>query len=72
MSKDESPKFEDVVARLEEMVERLETGGLSLDESLKVYEEGIHLAKVGNEMLEGAERRIEEIQASSTKTNGDE
>jgi exodeoxyribonuclease VII small subunit len=64
MSDPEKPKFEDVILRLEKLVESLETGGLSLDQALEVYEEGVHLARAGNEMLEGAEKRIDELQAS--------
>jgi exodeoxyribonuclease VII small subunit len=64
MSEKQPPQFEDVIGRLEALVQQLETGGLSLDDSLKIYEEGIGLARSGNEMLEGAEKRIEELQAS--------
>ena len=64
MSEVEKPQFEDVILRLEKLVDSLESGGLSLDKALEVYEEGVHLARTGNEMLEGAERRIEELQAS--------
>jgi len=64
MSEVEKPQFEDVILRLEKLVDSLESGGLSLDKALEVYEEGVNLARTGNEMLEGAERRIEELQAS--------
>ena len=64
MSEVEKPQFEDVILRLEKLVDSLESGGLSLDKALEVYEEGVHLARTGNAMLEGAERRIEELQAS--------
>ena len=64
MSEAEKPQFEDVIIRLEKLVDSLESGGLSLDKALEVYEEGVHLARTGNAMLEGAERRIEELQAS--------
>ncbi len=56
------PRFEDIIERLEGLVSELESGGLSLDEALKRYEEGVGLARQGNAMLEGAERRIEELQ----------
>ena len=72
MSDQEQPKFEAVIGRLETLVERLETGGLSLDEALKVYEEGVQLARTGNEMLEGAEYRIEELQKSLETAEGAE
>ena len=54
--------FEEVLETLEGLVQRLETGGLSLDMALKLYEEGVSLTRAGNQMLEGAERRIIELQ----------
>jgi len=53
------PKFEKDLERLEQIVEALETGGLSLDESLKRFEEGIKLARRCEKALTDAERRIE-------------
>ncbi len=38
-------KFEDCLSRLEQIVSQLEAGNLSLEESLKVFEEGIGLAR---------------------------
>ena len=52
-------KFEDALARLEEIVKELESGDLSLDLSLKLFEEGIKLSRVCNKRLEEAERRVE-------------
>ena len=62
MSEKQETEFEDVIQRLESLVKQLETGGLSLDAALKLYEEGVGLARIGNEMLEGAEMRITELQ----------
>ena len=45
--------------RLEAIVEALEEGGLSLDESLKRFEEGIHLSRRCEKALTEAEKRIE-------------
>lgn len=53
------PKFEKDLERLEQIVEALETGGLSLDDSLKRFEEGIKLARRCEKALTDAERRIE-------------
>jgi len=53
------PKFEDALARLEEIVHTLEAGNLPLEESLKAFEEGIALARHCAKYLEEAERRIE-------------
>jgi exodeoxyribonuclease VII small subunit len=52
-------KFEDALARLEQIVGQLEAGNLPLEESLKVFEEGIALARHCAKYLEGAEKRIE-------------
>ena len=52
-------KFEDCLARLEQVVTALETGNLPLEDSLKVFEEGIALARHCSRYLDAAERRIE-------------
>lgn len=62
MTEQTEERFEDIIERLDALVQRLESGGLSLDDALKVYEEGVGLARTGNQLLEGAENRIEELQ----------
>ena len=52
-------KFEDAVQRLEQIVDQLEGGDLALDDSLKVFEEGVALARRCAKYLEEAEKRIE-------------
>jgi exodeoxyribonuclease VII small subunit len=52
-------KFEDCLTRLEQIVAALEAGNLSLEESLKVFEEGVGLARHCAKYLDDAERRIE-------------
>ncbi len=52
-------KFEKDLERLEQVVEALEAGGLTLDESLKRFEEGVKLARRCEKALTEAERRIE-------------
>jgi exodeoxyribonuclease VII small subunit len=52
-------KFEDCLTRLEQIVGQLEAGTLSLEDSLKVFEEGIGLARHCAKYLADAERRIE-------------
>ena len=52
-------KFEDCLARLEQIVSALEGGNLPLEDSLKVFEEGITLARHCSRDLDDAERRIE-------------
>ncbi|MBS0170916.1 MAG: exodeoxyribonuclease VII small subunit [Nitrospira sp.] len=52
-------KFEYAMARLETIVAELEKGDLPLDDSLKIFEEGIRLSKTCLKMLEDAERKVE-------------
>jgi exodeoxyribonuclease VII small subunit len=52
-------KFEDALQRLEQIVDQLEGGDLPLEDSLKVFEEGVALARRCAKYLEEAEKRIE-------------
>lgn len=52
-------KFEEAMSRLETIVSELEKGDLPLDESLKIFEEGIKLSKTCLKMLDDAERKVE-------------
>ncbi|MGH7260543.1 MAG: exodeoxyribonuclease VII small subunit [Nitrospiraceae bacterium] len=52
-------RFEQALARLETIVSELENGDLSLDESLKIFEEGIKLSKTCLKMLDDAEHKVE-------------
>ena len=52
-------KFEQAIARLEAIVGELEKGDLPLDESLKIFEEGIRLSKSCLKVLEDAEKKVE-------------
>ncbi len=51
--------FEAALARLEDIVKKLEKGDLPLEQSLKLFEEGVKLARVCNKRLEEAERKVE-------------
>lgn len=59
-------KFEDCLARLEQIVTALEAGNLPLEESLKVFEEGVSLARRCSRYLDDAERRIEILAKDET------
>jgi exodeoxyribonuclease VII small subunit len=52
-------KFEAALARLEEIVQELEKSDVPLDQSLKLFEEGIKLSRICNKRLEEAERKVE-------------
>ena len=57
MSKKENT-FEELITKLEELTNKLEGEKLSLDESVKLFEEGIKISKECNEKLENAVKRI--------------
>ncbi|MDA8101112.1 MAG: exodeoxyribonuclease VII small subunit [Nitrospiraceae bacterium] len=52
-------KFETALNRLEEIVAQLEQGDLPLEQSLKLFEEGVKLARICSTRLEEAERKVE-------------
>ena len=52
-------KFEEALARLETIVAELERGELTLEDSMRIFEEGIKLSKTCLKMLEDAERKVE-------------
>ena len=56
--------YEALAARLEEIVGRLEGGGLTLEESLDAFEEGVALARESESRLNEAEKRVELLLAS--------
>lgn len=52
-------KFEDALKKLEDIVEKLESGNLALDDSMAKYEEGIRLAGICAKKLEAAKKKVE-------------
>ncbi len=61
-------KFEVSLNKLEDVVKKLEEGDLALDESLKIFEEGIKLSRLCTKQLEEAERKIEILVKSEGET----
>lgn len=55
----EDDGFEAVYTRLEGVTKRLEEGGLTLDQTLALYEQGIALSRRAQALLDAAEQRIE-------------
>ena len=53
--------FEGALEQLEGLVERLESGELPLEEALRDFERGIRLSRRCSELLERAERQIDEL-----------
>jgi exodeoxyribonuclease VII small subunit len=73
MAKDADRKrepFETLYARLQEHVEQLERGGLSLDESIALYEQGMTLARECQARLEEAELKITKLKESFANVPG--
>ncbi len=54
----EKENFEAVLKRLEEIVEKMDSGGLSLEESMELYEEGVKKSEKLNAMLSEARDRV--------------
>lgn len=52
------PTFEEALSRLEEIVSFLENGEIPLDDSLKLFEEGVKLVKLCGKQLDEAERKV--------------
>jgi len=52
-------KFEEALKKLEALVKTMESGDLTLDDSLKAFEEGIRLIRFCTRKLDEAERKIE-------------
>lgn len=64
---EEELSFEDALKKLESIVGTLEKGQLSLDESLKRFEEGIRLSRLCNKKLMETEQKVEKL----IKKNGE-
>lgn len=57
-------KFEEALKTLEALVDRMEAGGLSLDETIKCYEEGRKLVETCQKELKSVQARIEKVTKS--------
>jgi exodeoxyribonuclease VII small subunit len=58
-----APPFEAAIKRLSEIVQALERGDLPLEESLRLFEEGVQLSRVSQQRLDAAEKRVEQLLA---------
>ena len=61
--------FETALQQLETIVKKLETGNVGLSESIKLYEEGIHLSNFCSKTLEEAKQKVEVIKNSNYLEN---
>jgi exodeoxyribonuclease VII small subunit len=62
---EENLSFEQALARLEQIIKSLESGGTPLDQSLELYEEGVALVRQCNGKLDNAAQRIKVLSRDS-------
>jgi len=61
VEKGTEPTFEQAFQQLEEVVRQLESGELTLEQSLALFEEGMHLAKLCESKLDQAEQKVSRL-----------
>ena len=59
--KDSTESFEDLMQQLETLTKKLEQGGVDLDTSIALYEQGMTIAKLCQELLNKAENKIQDL-----------
>lgn len=63
--------FEQAFKRLDDVAKKLEAGGLSVEDSVRLYEEGVALAKMCNQRLDSAELKIATLQRDDPPSEPD-
>ena len=63
--------FESAMEQLETLVSRMESGDLSLEESLKAFERGVHLTRFCQDQLQKAELKVQELSSKGEFTEID-
>ena len=69
MAEEKIYPFEEALEKLSALVEKMESGDLSLEESLKIFEEGIKLSKDCQNALSDAEKKVQALLLEEDKTN---
>lgn len=67
MAEKERLSFEEALKKLESIVEQLEDEEITLEDSVKLYEEGVKMSRFCAEILEQAELRIEQVNEENTQ-----
>ena len=67
MSKEKDNNFETNLKKLEMIVDKLESGDLGLEESVKLYEEGMKIKKICDKKLKDIEMQIKKIKIEDNK-----
>jgi exodeoxyribonuclease VII small subunit len=65
----DGPSFEVAIKRLGEIVQALERGDLTLEDSLRLFEEGVALSRSSQQKLDSAEKRVEQLLAVDAEGN---
>ena len=66
--KPENLSFEEAMAELEDIVQAMEQGSLTLEQSLKQFERGVQLANASNEKLSSAEQKVSILMGNDLET----
>jgi exodeoxyribonuclease VII small subunit len=69
---EETPSYEEAREELLDVVRRLETGGSTLEESLTLWERGEELAKICQDWLDGARKRLDAVMEKEQGSAADE
>ena len=67
MSKEKDNNFETNLKKLEIIVDKLESGDIGLEESVKLYEEGMKIKKICDKKLKDIEMQIKKIKIEDNK-----
>jgi exodeoxyribonuclease VII small subunit len=67
MSQPSAPTFERALAELEKIVARMESGELSLEESLAMHKRGLELARLCQQKLEAAQQQVKVLEGDILK-----
>ena len=65
------PTFEDALAELEKIVERMESGELSLEQALATHKRGLELARLCQQRLEAAREQVKVLEGEVLKPLAD-
>lgn len=70
MAKSKTVDFESALGQLETLVQTMESGELSLEDSLKAFEKGMSLSQDCQQALAEAELKVQQLMASSDNSDG--
>ena len=72
MAKAKAPNFESALSELEQLVHTMESGELSLEDSLKAFERGMQLSLDCQKALADAELKVQELTAQDARSGAEE